>query len=73
MNPPKFKVGDTVRCPADCGDLGYIGQVTHVSTGQNTNIYGTPYYWVTVRTPNGKLSTMWPSHRISLVASAGGQ
>lgn len=69
----QFRVGDTVKCPADRGDPGYIGRVTHVSTGQNTNIYGTPYYGVTVRTPNGKRSTVWPSHRISLVARAGGQ
>ena len=69
----QFKVGDTVQCPADRGDPGYIGRVTHVSTIQNTNIHGTPYYRVTVRTPNRKRSTVWPSHRISLVARAGGR
>lgn len=68
-----FKVGDLARCPADRGDPAYTGRVTHVCTTQNTNIYGTPYYWVTVRTPSGKRSTVWPSHRISLVARAGGQ
>lgn len=73
MNPTKFEVEDTVQCPADRGNPGYTGCVTHVSTNQNTNIHGTPYYWVTVRTPDGKQHEVWPSHRISLVARAGGQ
>lgn len=66
----QFKVGDTVKCPADRGSPGYIGQITHVSTDQNTNIHGTPYYWVTVRTPYKNRSEVWPSHRISLVTSS---
>ena len=66
----QFKVGDTVKCPADRGSPGYIGQVTHVSADQNTNIHGTPYYWVTVKQADGKRSEVWPSHRIELLTSS---
>lgn len=67
----QFKVGDTVKCPADCDSPEYIGQVANVSSDQNMNIYGTPHYWVTVELPDGKLYEVWPSHRITLVARAG--
>lgn len=60
-----LKPGDTVRCPADRGEAGYTGKVTHVAGNKCTSFNGTPYVWVTVRHPSGLSNHVWPSNRLS--------
>ena len=63
----KLKIGDSVACPPDRGESGYIGVVTHLqadATAQ-TNIHDVPYIWITVRKSGGVgTAHVWPSNRL---------
>lgn len=60
----QLKVGQLVHFPADRGDPAGSGYVRHVTETEQTNIYGTPYIWVTVRDAVGKSCGVWPSNRL---------
>lgn len=62
----KLRVGSRVKCPEDRGDSPVIGVVVHVGSIESKNINGTPYMWVTVRSPYYRRA-VWPTNRLSLV------
>lgn len=61
----KLQPGAMVRFPADRGDLGGTGCVSHVSSNIATHM-GKQFIWVTIRT--GTHQATWPSNRLELLA-----
>lgn len=59
-----LQVGNFVHCPADRGEAGYTGRITHVGESVNKAHNGVEYVWITVRKDN-KTNHVWPSNRIS--------
>lgn len=60
----QLKVGDLVHFPADRGDPAGSGYVTNIGTKESTNMSGTPFLWVTVKTSGGVSCGVWPSNRL---------
>lgn len=58
-----FKIGRSVRCPADMGEPAYSAKVISVGKEEHVNIHGVSYRWVEVQAPDG-IKTIWPSHRL---------
>lgn len=57
--------GMMVNCPADRGNPGFDGVVTHVGTEEYKNSVGARYIWVTVKEIGYKgNSAVWPSNRL---------
>lgn len=61
MSAPR--VGQTVRYPADRGDLPGYARIAHVGTTVETNIHGVRFVWVTLKS-QGQSRGVWPSHRL---------
>ena len=59
-----MEVGFRVYCPADRGEKGYWGTITHIGDELHKNIHGVAYRWITVRCSDGKSAHVWPSHRL---------
>lgn len=60
-----LKIGSIVHCPADRGDLAFIGKVVSVGEHVRKNLSGTEYVWIHVRhTYPGKRLSAWPSNRL---------
>ncbi len=71
MNARDVKPGYKVNCPPDRGDKAYTGTVTHVSHEPQTHAcLSKPFLWITVRHPDGRSSSVWPSNRLGLDAPA---
>lgn len=64
----KLKVGDRVAYPADRGDPGGIGEVTHVGTKEGVVSDSKLYVWVNVKGVHHE--SVWPSNRLSIVSRA---
>lgn len=66
-NALQLKTGDSIYCPADRGEGGYRGRVTHgCGANQVYTTHSTSYIWIEVkeiRYPHRK--AVWPSYRLS--------